>query len=298
MHIYVETFIAGSMDDVWQKTQTPDMHERWDLRFSEIRYLPHPDASLPQQFLYKTRLGLGLEIAGTGETVGTRVNTSQRTSALKFASDDPKSLIRTGSGYWKYEQREGGIRFLTGYDYDTRFGSLGRLFDRFVFRPLIGWATAWSFDRLRLWIEKGIDPSVLLTNTVIHALARLSIVFIWLYQGLMPKLLFLQADEMALMAATRPPLDIALAVRIFGLIEVIFGLMLLVLWHKRWALLLNIPLMIAALLAVAFTMPDYLVGAFNPVTLNISVIMFSLIAYLCSANLPSARRCLRKEKTS
>ncbi|WP_147944595.1 hypothetical protein [Microbispora sp. CSR-4] len=27
-----------------------------------------------------------------------------------------------------------------------------------VFRPLIGWATAWSFDRLRLWLETGQTP--------------------------------------------------------------------------------------------------------------------------------------------
>lgn len=29
-----------------------------------------------------------------------------------------------------------------------------------MFHPLIGWATAWSFDRLRLWIERGIPPEV------------------------------------------------------------------------------------------------------------------------------------------
>ena len=23
----------------------------------------------------------------------------------------------------------------------------------------MGWATAWSFDRLRLWLEEGIDPA-------------------------------------------------------------------------------------------------------------------------------------------
>jgi hypothetical protein len=40
-----------------------------------------------------------------------------------------------------------GIRFLTRYDYRTRFGPFGMLFDRLIFRPLIGWATAWSFDK-------------------------------------------------------------------------------------------------------------------------------------------------------
>ena len=55
---------------------------------------------------------------------------------------------------------DGRVRFLTRYDYETRFGPVGRLVDRLIFRPLIGWATAWSFARLRLWLEDGIDPGV------------------------------------------------------------------------------------------------------------------------------------------
>lgn len=295
MKLYVETFIAGSMDELWEKTQTPDLHQRWDLRFTEIRYLPRPDDSLPQQFLYKTRIGFGMAIAGIGETVGTRLNHHQRTSALKFWSDDPKSLIKAGSGYWKYEQAENGVRFVTGYDYDTRFGGVGRGFDRLIFRPLLGWATAWSFDRLRLWIEKGIDPSTSLRSSLIHALARLSLALIWLYQGLIPKLLFLHEDELAMMAAAGVPIDqTMLAVRVFGLAEIGFALLLLAMWHRRWLLLVNIPLMLA-LLGVGLTSPAYLVAAFNPVTLNLAVIILSVIGYLSSADLPSANHCIRKE---
>jgi hypothetical protein len=33
MSIYVEILIRCSMDDLWQKTQEPKLHERWDLRF-------------------------------------------------------------------------------------------------------------------------------------------------------------------------------------------------------------------------------------------------------------------------
>ena len=232
MSIYVETLIAGSMDDLWEKTQTPELHQRWDLRFSEIRYLPHSDKLQPQQFSYITRLGFGFSIAGAGETVGTHVNERQRTSALKFWSDDPKSLIKMGSGYWKYEQCADGVRFLTSYSYQTRFGKVGRSFDRLIFRPLIGWATAWSFDRLRLWIEKGIDPAASLTNSLIHALARFALVFVWLYQGIVPKLLFLQHDEMAMMAAAGVSSDVTpLAVRAFGLIEVLVALFLLLTWN-------------------------------------------------------------------
>ena len=56
-----------------------------------------------------------------------------------------------------------------------------------MFRPLMGWATAWSFDRLRLWIENGIDRALSLPRTLIHVVERSSLGFVWLYQGLIPK---------------------------------------------------------------------------------------------------------------
>lgn len=106
--IYVRIEIRGPMDRLWELTQTPELHERWDLRFSEIRYLPRVDPSLPQRFLYRTRIGFGLAVSGEGETVGNKDEPGrQRTSALKFWSDDAKSLIRRGSGYWQYVPLEG-----------------------------------------------------------------------------------------------------------------------------------------------------------------------------------------------
>jgi hypothetical protein len=37
--IYVEILIRASMQSLWEHTQTPALHERWDLRFSTIDYL-------------------------------------------------------------------------------------------------------------------------------------------------------------------------------------------------------------------------------------------------------------------
>jgi hypothetical protein len=157
--IYVEIFIRAPLDDVWEKTQRPDLHERWDLRFTRIEYLPRASEDEPQRFLYATRIGFGTEIRGEGESVGEKTGAQgERTSALRFWSDDPRSLIREGSGYWRYVPTGSGVRFLTRYDYATRFGVFGRVADRVVFRPLLGWATAWSFDRLRLWLEAGVTP--------------------------------------------------------------------------------------------------------------------------------------------
>src|SRR6266542_4997300 len=101
--IYVEADIHSTTERLWEYTQTLEVHERWDLRFSSITYLPRPDDQQPQQFLYTTRIGLGLKIHGKGETAGNQTGSNgQRTSALRFWSDDAKSLIREGSGYWQY----------------------------------------------------------------------------------------------------------------------------------------------------------------------------------------------------
>jgi hypothetical protein len=42
--IYVEIFIRAPIERVWTLTQQPDLHQRWDLRFSEIQYLPKATA--------------------------------------------------------------------------------------------------------------------------------------------------------------------------------------------------------------------------------------------------------------
>lgn len=169
--IYVETLMHAPMDVLWEHTQTPALHQQWDLRFTSITYLPRTGDAEPQLFRYATRILPGVVISGEGETIAVRtLKDGSRTSSLRFNSLHPLSLIREGSGYWKYIPTNNGIRFLTWYDYQTRWGVVGRLIDRLMFRPLMGWATAWSFDRLRLWIENGQAPSLSVERARIHAL--------------------------------------------------------------------------------------------------------------------------------
>ena len=297
MGIYVEILVRGTMDEVWRLTQTPNLHERWDIRFSSITYFPRANAALPQRFRYATRIGFGINIEGEGETSAVRDGVdSARTSALKFWSEDPKSLILSGSGYWRYEPADGGVRFITGYDYKTRFGLLGRVIDKMIFRPLLGWATAWSFDRLRLWVEDGAAPEALWLSSVVHALARASVAFVFVYQGLVPKLLrFDSAEQQLMLAAGVLNRLIPAFVQGLGLAEIAFGVMLLLAWRVRWLFGMTIVLMVAALGIVTITAPQYLGHAFNPVTLNASIIMLSVIGLATARNLPTSTTCSRKK---
>jgi hypothetical protein len=290
--IYVEILIRAHADEVWRYTQVPDLHQRWDLRFSTIDYAPKHSQDEPQRFHYSTRIGFGMKIEGDGESAGTREHsTGLRTSALKFWSSDPKSLIEQGSGYWKYIPTVGGVRFLTWYDYRTRFGGAGRLIDRLLFRPLIGWATAWSFDRLRLWIDRGVTPRMSMRMAVIHAIARLGIAFTWMWQGLMPKLLFPSVDERTMMAAAGLPQTL---VPVAGALELLVAALTVALWRWRPFFLLNVLAMIGALVTVAFTAPSFLPAAFNPVTLNSGMMLLSVVGYVSSSEMPTASRCLRR----
>jgi hypothetical protein len=284
------------MEDLWQKTQSPALHEQWDLRFTRIEYLPRVDESQPQRFLYETRIGFGIAVRGEGESVGGRDATDgSRTSALKFWSDDPKSLIARGAGYWKYIPTDNGIRFFTGYDYSTRFGAIGKALDAVVFRPLIGWATALSFDRLRLWIEKGIDPAVSLQRAWLHAVSFVVIAFVWIYHGAVPKLLARNTDELQMVlnagisAAAAP-----VTVQVAGLAEILMGLFVCLFRKKRFPYLLTIALMVLATAGAILNSPRYISAAFNPISLNALMIAISLVGLTSLRDIPSASNCLRK----
>jgi hypothetical protein len=293
MQIYIEIRIRAEMEELWRLTQTPDLHADWDLRFSSITYLPQTSEGA-QRFRYATRLG-GIEVAGWGETAGERSNDTKRSSALRFGSDDRLALIQEGSGYWKYEQTEDGIRFITGYDYEVRWGILGRLIDRLVFRRLIGWATAWSFDRLRLWIESGVNPRQAARQALVHGLGTATLAGVWLWHGLVPKLLWPAEDEMAMLAqagvAAKQILPLLGGI---GALEVLAGLLVLTFSRRRWPFLLTILLMLAATAGVLVTSPQYAFAAFNPITLNLFMIATATIVLLSQRDLPSARCCLRR----
>jgi hypothetical protein len=184
MSLYVEARIRAGMDQLWEATQDPAQHQRWDLRFTHIDYMG-PGASGAQRFRYGVRV-LGVMLSGTGVCAGERRGPEgSRAPEVRFTSSHPLSLLAEGSGYWRYVPTPQGIRFLTGYDYRPRWGWFGRFADRLAFRPLMGWATAWPFDRLRLWLERGIPPQRLLRRAVADVALRAAAVIASIFQRAM-----------------------------------------------------------------------------------------------------------------
>jgi uncharacterized membrane protein len=299
--IYVETQIDAGIEQVWAYTQTPGIHQEWDLRFNTIEYLPRADEEAPQDFLYATRIGFGIKVSGKGRSVGTHSKeTGERTSALKFWSDEKISLIRTGSGYWKYIPAGNGVKFLTWYDYETRYGAAGNLVDKFAFRPLIGWATAWSFDALRLWLERGTSARLSKALYAVYAVANFVIALTWIYHGLIPKILHMETGELAMMQAS--PFSLlqgheAAAVYVVGAAEILFGLCFIFFGRRRLVHYLNISALLALAIAAAFIQPSLYQYPFNPATTSFGITALSIIVLKIRDDVPNARACSRKPKS-
>ncbi|WP_033341709.1 hypothetical protein [Catenuloplanes japonicus] len=175
--IYVEAVIAAPLATVWEASQDPVAHCRWDARFGRIEPVPGTE---PAEFRYVTTVLPGVEIGGHGFHAGQRDRSDgTRTSALRFGSADRRSPIADGRGYWRYVPTRDGVRFLTGYTYTSRWGPAD-----LVFRPVFGWATAWSFDRLRIWLEHGVPPERALRNALFDVALRTAAVAVAVALGL------------------------------------------------------------------------------------------------------------------
>jgi len=282
---------------LWTNTQEPSIHQQWDLRFTEIEYLPKNDPTDPQKFLYSTKVGFGIKVEGFGESVATKTkDNGESTSVLKFSSENKISLIKKGSGYWKYVPEADGIKFFTGYDYETRWGLFGKLIDKFIFRPLMIWATAWSFDCLKNWIEKGLHPKEALKAQISVLLVNVTLGIIWIYQGLIPKILFTDTGEIEILRKSglfNGSEENILT--IIGIAEIGFGVALIFI-HRKVLQYLNILGLCLLTVGAIFSDLTIFTHPFNPFSLNISMIALSIIAILNFSNLPKAYNCVTKQK--
>src|SRR5713101_1107619 len=132
--IVVEVLIPGPAELVWERSQTPEKHVLWDIRFDSIEYLDEKDARGFHRMLYQTRIGFGIKVKGCGHYLD---SVPGRLSTFEFDSTDWKSLITRGRGIWQYEPRGSSTRFRTVYDYESRYGFVGQFIDWLIFRRVL-----------------------------------------------------------------------------------------------------------------------------------------------------------------
>jgi DoxX-like family len=119
-------------------------------------------------------------------------------------------------------------------------------------------------------------------------MARLGVAGVFLWHGLVPKLVFRHPDEAAMLTdAGISAATAAMGVTAAGVGEVALGVLLIVFWRWRAPLFVVMALMAMAVVLVGWHSPRFLVSAFNPVTLNGCVVVLSAIALVTSRELPA-----------
>ncbi|MDH4583043.1 DoxX family protein [Pseudomonas sp. BN415] len=121
------------------------------------------------------------------------------------------------------------------------------------------------------------------------SLARWGLALLFLYHGLVPKLLWLSADE-KLMIAAHGLTRVELVATIAGLAEIALALILLRVRKQRWPLALAAALLIGLLLDVALFAPSLLIQAFNPLSTNLVALCLCLVGWWAEAPAAAAQR--------
>jgi len=120
--------------------------------------------------------------------------------------------------------------------------------------------------------------------SAVHAVARVTLALVFLWHGLVPKLLYRHPDELALLrdgglsssAAARMVVTI-------GITEVAFGLALLLAWRVRALLLTAAVAMLGMTAGVLANSPRFVPAAFTPVTLNLCVAALGIVGWVAAA---------------
>jgi hypothetical protein len=158
------------------------------------------------------------------------------------------------------------------------------------------WATAWSFDCLKNWIENGRHPKQAIKAQLTFLISCVVLSLIWIYQGLIPKLLFTNSGELEILKhAGWFEGHEKKVLTLIAWAEILLGFIILIV-HKKSIHIINILALLlllgAALVSntVIFTFP------FNPFSLSISMIALSVIAIINFEGLPRASNCISSQK--
>jgi uncharacterized membrane protein YphA (DoxX/SURF4 family) len=110
-----------------------------------------------------------------------------------------------------------------------------------------------------------------------YALSRISLAVIWIYHGLVPKLLFSSQQEIDMNNRLLPFLSERTALVSSGISEVLYGLSLLLFFRIKGLVYPTLIFGTMATLALAVTLPHFFKDAFNPFSLNLAIITLAMI---------------------
>lgn len=90
------------------------------------------------------------------------------------------------------------------------------------------WAPAWSFDCLKNRIEKGWHPQQAVNAQIICFFSVIALSMSWIYQGLVPKLLYSGTGELEMLKnSILPEGSEKIVLTFIGVSEILFGMVIL-----------------------------------------------------------------------
>lgn len=114
----------------------------------------------------------------------------------------------------------------------------------------------------------------------VKLIARLSLGFIWIYQGLVPKLLGASPLEHEIVERSglylRTP---ELTMGLIGIFEIALGLWLVSGCRERWASLVTSVFLIVLSILVLFVEPSLLIGPFGGIVKNVALFVLAWIVW-------------------
>lgn len=117
----------------------------------------------------------------------------------------------------------------------------------------------------------------------IALVARLALALVFLWHGLVPKILWLSPDEVAMIVAHGLPAHGLpapdLIAQAAGEAEIVLALLLVLLRRQRWPLLVAGALLVVLLVDVALFSPHLLLQAFNPLSTNLAALALCWVAW-------------------
>ena len=120
--------------------------------------------------------------------------------------------------------------------------------------------------------------------THISFISRLSLGFLFIYHGLVPKILWLSPVETHLVSLSGLDLPANIVSLLAGIGEVLLGGSIIFFRKSIIPIYVAVVVLLLLLLFVGFVSPKYLVEAFNPVTTNMLGLSFCYLIWFVHRN--------------
>ncbi len=116
--------------------------------------------------------------------------------------------------------------------------------------------------------------------TKINLISRYGLAFVFFYHGLVPKILWLSPIEIQLVLAHNIYVSAAIISTVGGVFEILLAGTFIFFTKSLIPIYIAAMLLVLLLIDVCFVMPELLVAAFNPVSINVAALVLCYVVYL------------------